>query len=66
MNIFYATDGSWGDATDLVIFDTSGWSEKDETVFAELSEAERASYANVYGDMPHLRPTRYAALIGAL
>lgn len=62
-NIFYATDGSWGDSTDLIIFDTSNWSEEDETTFAELSEDERAKYADIYAEFPHLRPTNYAAFL---
>lgn len=60
-NIFYAADGSWGDATDLIIFDTSRWTKEDESVFAELTDSERARYANIYGEFPHLRPTTYTS-----
>ncbi len=62
-NIFYATDGSWGDSTNLVIFDTSDWSGEDETAFEELSDEERARYADIYAEFPHLRPTNYATFL---
>ena len=59
-NTFYAADGSWGDATDLIIIDTSSWTDEDETAFAGLNDDQRAEYANTYGD-GHLRPTDYVA-----
>ena len=58
-NTYYAADGSWGDATDLIIIDTSSWTDEDETAFAGLNDDQRAEYANTYGDFPHRRPTDY-------
>ena len=58
-NTFYAVDGTWGDATDLIIFDTNEWTKEDEAVFAEFTDSERAGYANAYGVIPWLRPTLY-------
>ena len=60
MSIYLATDGSWGDATDLVIIDRSSWTEEDDKVFEELTDNERGAYANLYGEFPVLRPTVYA------
>ena len=61
-NTFYAADGSWGDATDLIIFDTTAWTKEDETVFAEFTDSQREGDANSYGDT-HLRPTDYVTTL---
>ena len=58
-NIYYAANGAWGEATDLIFIDTRAWTEEDEAAFAGLNDDQRAEYANTYGDFPHRRPTDY-------
>ena len=45
MTTYFASDGSYGTVSGLVIVDTSQWSDDDWTRIAESSDYDRASIA---------------------
>ena len=45
MTAYFAADGSYGDATGLVIIDTSNLTEEDWLTIEEASDSERAQVA---------------------
>lgn len=45
MKIYFAKDGNYGDATDLVLIDSHWFSEEDWEVIEQASDMERANVA---------------------
>lgn len=45
MSLFIAQDGSWGDATDLVIVDDTDWTANDYEIMGWFTDSERARFA---------------------
>lgn len=45
MYMYFATDGNYGDATDIVIVDTTEWTEDDFQLIEDASDSERAEIA---------------------
>lgn len=45
MGLYFAKDGNFGDATDLVILDTSLWGSKDFEILDEAGDDDRAQTA---------------------
>lgn len=62
MSLFLTGDGTWGDATDLVIIDNGQWSEEDMTVFEEMTDLARQGFADLYREFSNLRPTWYVTM----
>lgn len=57
-NTFFAQDGSWGDATGMVIIDTRGWTSEDFDDVDNANDDERQDVALAISD-------RYAQEEGA-
>lgn len=45
MATYFASDGSYGDADDLITIDTSGWTEADWEKIEEASDSDRGAIA---------------------
>jgi hypothetical protein len=45
MNYYFATDGNYGDATELIIVDTTNWSESDWQLIEDSHDSERSDVA---------------------
>lgn len=43
--MYFATDGNYGDATDIVIVDTAEWTDDDFQLIEDASDSERAEIA---------------------
>lgn len=43
-SLFFAKDGSWGDATDLAVVDASVFTEDDLEMIAAVADSERYDY----------------------
>ena len=44
-NTYFAMDGSYGDATDMIILDTALWTEEDWVEIDEAQDNERSNIA---------------------
>ena len=47
MGLYFAQDGNYGDATDLVIIDTSNWESLDYRILDEAGDDDRAKTAQL-------------------
>ena len=45
-NTFFSIDGSYGSATNILVVDTSSWTEADWTLIEEASDSERLEVAH--------------------
>jgi hypothetical protein len=60
--MFISQDGSYGDARDLCLIETSKWSSKDEQAFTEISanDHDTARFALRVNADPSLTPSKFA------
>jgi hypothetical protein len=56
MALYIAADGSWGDATDLLIVDDSGWCPQDYEDMGTWTERGLMAYAEAVSNNPKLTP----------
>jgi hypothetical protein len=61
MALYLATDGSYGDATNLVIIDVDHWTDDDYAVIDDLADSSRLDFAEAVTANPRLRPTEWEA-----
>ena len=49
--VFVTSDGTWGDANDLFIFDTTNWTDEQYEEFSETSDSDRLRLAKEYSEI---------------
>lgn len=45
MDYYFTTDGTFGDATELILVDTTNWTEEDWDLIDDCSDSERQDVA---------------------
>lgn len=61
MALYLATDGSYGDASGLVILEVGHWNDEDYALLDCLTDSSRLYFAQAASANPRLRPTEWEA-----